>query len=138
MTIAQTGEPAPQKPLRVWPGVVAVVLLWLVRFGLKIVVPGFKGFEFGMIGGLLGALAIIVWWVFLGRTPWSERLGAVVLMIVALGATWRIKHESMGPLWLVGYAIPVLSLAFVADRPSAICATPLRPATALSDGQIVA
>ncbi len=110
MTIA----PNPRKPLRLWPGVVAVVLLWLARFGLKAVVPGFKGFELAMMGGLLGMLAIVVWWVFLSRAPWSERLGAIVLMVVALGATWFLKHESMGPLWLLGYAVPVLCLAFVA------------------------
>jgi outer membrane protein assembly factor BamB len=114
MTIAQTGEPTPRKRLRLWPGVVAVVLLWLVRFGLKIVVPGFKGFRLGMMGGLLGALAVVVWWAFFSRARWSERLGAIVLMIAALFATLRINHESMGVLWLVGYGIPVLCLAFVA------------------------
>ena len=31
MTIAQTGERTPQKPLRLWPGVVAAVLLVLLR-----------------------------------------------------------------------------------------------------------
>ena len=113
MPIAQTDKPTSQKPLRLWPGVVAAVLLLLVRFGLKIVVPGFNGFSLAMQGGLLSALAIVVWWAFLSRAPRSERWGAIVLMIVALGATWRIKHESMGPLWLVGYAVPVLCLAFV-------------------------
>ena len=34
MTIAQTDEPTRQKPLRLWPGVVAVVLQWLARFGV--------------------------------------------------------------------------------------------------------
>src|ERR1035438_5158077 len=40
MAIAQTNERAPQRPLRLWPGVVAVLLQWLLRFGLKMVVPG--------------------------------------------------------------------------------------------------
>lgn len=50
----------PPKPLRLWPAVVAVMRLWLLRFGLKIVLPGFAGFARGMIGGILGALAIVV------------------------------------------------------------------------------
>ncbi|MEK7407765.1 MAG: PQQ-binding-like beta-propeller repeat protein [Acidobacteriota bacterium] len=115
MTIAQTDEPTPQKPLRLWPGVVAVVLQWLVRFGVPIVVPG--AIAFGVFGGLLGGLAVVVWWAFLSRAPRSERWGAVVLMIVALVATSRIIHKSiatgmMGMMFVI-YAIPVLSLAFV-------------------------
>jgi outer membrane protein assembly factor BamB len=94
--------------------VIAVVLLWLARFGIKAVVPGFKGFALGAQGGLIGAVAVVVWWVFLSRAAWFERLGAIVLMIVALGATWSLRHESMGPFWLFLYAIPILCLAFVA------------------------
>ena len=114
MTIAQTDKPTPRKPLRLWPGVVAVVLQWLARFGIKAVVPGFKGFALAAQGGLIGAVAIVVWWAFLSRAAWSERLGAIALMIVTLGATWSLRHESMGPFWLFAYAIPILCLAFVA------------------------
>ena len=71
-----------------------------------------------MLGGLVGGLAVVVWWLFFSRAPWSERVGAIVLMIVALFATSRIVHESiangmMGMMFPI-YAIPVLSLAFVA------------------------
>src|SRR3990172_7151932 len=115
MANAQTDEPTRQKPLRLWPGVVIVVLQWLVRFGLPIVVP--EALQFGVIGGLFCGLAIVVWWAFLSRAPWSERLGAVVLMLVALFATPYILHESiatgaMGMLFFIN-VIPVLSLAFV-------------------------
>jgi outer membrane protein assembly factor BamB len=113
MTIAQTGERTPRKPLRLWPGVVAVVLQWLARFGIKAVVPGFKGFAWSAQGGLIGAVAVVLWWVFFSRAAWAERVGAIVLMIVVLGATWHLRHESMGPFWLVAYAIPILCLAFV-------------------------
>ncbi len=39
MTTAQTDQPATQKPLRLWPGVLAVVLQWLARFVLPVVIP---------------------------------------------------------------------------------------------------
>jgi len=115
MTIAQTGGPTPRKPLRLWPGVVAAVLLLLVRFVVPIVEP--EAMPFGVIGGLVGGLAIVVWWVFFSRAPWSERLGAVVVMIIAMVATSRVIHVSiatgmMGMMFPV-YAIPGLSLAFV-------------------------
>ena len=113
MTIAQTGEPTPRKPLRLWPGVVAVVLLCLVRFGVPIFMP--EDFAFAILGGLLCALAIVVWWAFFSRAPMLERWGAVVLAIVALLATSRIIHVSistgmMGMMFPI-YAIPFVSLA---------------------------
>lgn len=113
MTSTQTGERPPRKPLRLWPGVVAVVLLWLTRFGIKAVVPGFWGFELSAVSGLIGAFLVVVWWLVLSRARWFDRLGGIVLMLMALGGTWLIKHESMGPFWLVGYGIPFLCLFFV-------------------------
>ena len=119
MAIAQTAEPAPRKPLRLWPGVVIVILQWLVRFGVPVVAPDAMGTA--ILVGAAGGLAVIVWWLFFSRAPWSERVGAVVLMIVALFAALRIPgilHESiakgaMGMLFPI-LAIPVLSLALVA------------------------
>ncbi len=123
MAITQTHEPIAQKPLRLWPGVVAAVLLILVRFVVPVVAPeatffGLPATVFGVIGGVFSGLTIVMWWVFFSRAPWSERLGAIVLMIVALFATSRIIHVSiatgaMGMLFPI-LAIPVLSLAFVA------------------------
>src|SRR5687768_12851509 len=116
MTIAQTYLPTPQKPLRLWPGVLAAVLLVLLRFGLPVVFPDAK--LFAMLGALVAAVVIVVWWVFFSRAPWSERLGAIALMIVALVVTRLIVHESirggmMGNM-LYFYGIQVLSLALVA------------------------
>ncbi len=115
MAKAQTDEPTPQKPLRLWPGVVAVVLQLLVGFVVPMVVP--EAVVFGVPGGLLGWLAIVVWWAFFSRAPRSERWGAVVLMIVALVATPRFAHVSIATgnmgFMIPLYATPVLSLAFV-------------------------
>lgn len=113
MSIAQTEERT-RKPLRLWPGVIAAVLLVLVRFVAPIV-P--EAMFFGMIGGLVGALVIVVWWLFFSRAPWSERLGGVAVMAAAVVATPRILHESiatgmMGMMFFL-YAIPALSVAFV-------------------------
>jgi outer membrane protein assembly factor BamB len=115
VTIEQTAESMPRKPLRLWPGVVIVTLQWLFRFVLPLIVP--DALAFGVIGGVVGGLLIVVWWVLLSRAPKLDRWGAVVLMIVALGATSGILHASiatgmMGMMFPI-YAIPVLSLAFV-------------------------
>src|SRR5262249_14334599 len=71
-----------------------------------------------VIGGVFCGLGVVVWWLFFSRAPWSERVGAIVLMIAALFATKRIVHPSiaggMMGMMLPIYAIPVLSLALVA------------------------
>jgi len=116
MTIAQTGEQTPQKPLRLWPGVVAVVLQWLVWLVVPLVAP--EAPLSGLLGGLAGGLAVVVWWLFFSRAPWAERVGSIGLMVVAVFATTRVVHQSlangmMGMLLPI-YAIPALSLALVA------------------------
>ena len=115
MNTTQTGEPTPRKQLRLWPGVIIVTVQWLCRFVVPFFLPEAK--ELGILGGLLGWLAIIVWWAFFSRASGLERWGAVVLMIVTLAATPIVLHASiataMKGLIFILYATPVLSLAFV-------------------------
>ena len=111
----EADKPALQMPLRLWPGVVAVVLLFLVRFGVPIVAPEAAGTA--VMGGLVGGLAVFVWWTFFSRAPRFERWGAVPLMVVAMVVTRSLLDESvatagMGMLFYL-YAIPVTSLALV-------------------------
>jgi len=64
-------SPAPRKQLRLWPGVVAVTLQWLSWFGVPIVAPALT--PFGMMGGALCGLAVLVGWAFFSRVPRAER-----------------------------------------------------------------
>jgi outer membrane protein assembly factor BamB len=116
MPMSPTDSSTPRKPLRLWPGVAAAVLLCVLRYVLPVVVP--RAFLFGVMAAFVCVLAIVVWWVFFSRAPWSERLGAVALAVVALLATKRLVHVSvatgmMGMMFMF-YAIPALSAAFVA------------------------
>jgi outer membrane protein assembly factor BamB len=115
MTIAQTDEPTRQKALRLWPGVAAVAVMWLLRYVVPIVVP--DAAMFAIFGGLGLAVVVVVWWLVFSRAPWVERVGAIVLMVVALAATKRFVHPSiaggMQGMLLFVYAVPVLSLALV-------------------------
>jgi outer membrane protein assembly factor BamB len=96
-----------------WPGVVIVLLV--ASYVIPMFVP--EAFLFGLIGALVGALLVAVWWLFFSRAPWFERLGAVLLMAMALAATKPFLHVSIatagqGNLLYI-FAIPLLSLAFV-------------------------
>jgi outer membrane protein assembly factor BamB len=116
MANTQTNASSPRKPLRLWPGVIAALVLALLWFVVPVVFP-----DVGLApiaGALASVLAIVVWWLFFSRAPWPDRVGAILLAIVALLVTRRVVHESiaggmMGMLLPV-YAVPVLSLALVA------------------------
>ena len=101
--------------LRLWPGVLVVVLQWLLMFGLPLVSPEHGGT--GIIAGIAGALLILLWWLFFSRAPWIERLGAIALMIVGVAITSRLVHVSiangMMGFMLFVYVAPMLSLALV-------------------------
>jgi outer membrane protein assembly factor BamB len=111
--MTSTSGETPQRPLRVWPGIILVALQWLARFGIKAAIPGIKGFGMGIMVSLAFTVGLLVWWMFFSRAKWRERLGGLGLILAALGATWLLRHESMWLPWLLAYAIQFLSLAFV-------------------------
>ncbi len=106
-----------QKPLRLWPGVVFVVLQWLGWFVVPKVTSVPEAVMYGAIGGLLLGPAILIWWAFFSRAHWSERWGAAALVVVSMIAARLLLHESVAAgnlgFQFYLYAIPVLSLAFV-------------------------
>jgi outer membrane protein assembly factor BamB len=111
------GQAVAKKPLRVWPGVLAVVVQWSAWIVLPSLVPEAK--MYGMVGGILGgALAVLVWWLFFSRAAWIERIGALLLIVAAMFATAPFIHKSiaggaMGMLFPI-LAIPVFCVALVA------------------------
>ena len=89
MSTTKTHDATLPRPLRLWPGVVLAIALMLARY----VVPLFAGeatiFEFpvallAIFAGMGCAVAIVVWWMFFSRARWSDRLGALLVMIAAL------------------------------------------------------
>ena len=116
MTLTDEGEPDRER-LRLWPGVVAVVLQWLLWFALPIVMP--EAAAIGFIAGVLGGLVVLVWWMFFSRVPRLERWGALPLIVLAMAAIRRfvldpsIATGMMGMMYVFS-AIPVVSLALVA------------------------
>jgi outer membrane protein assembly factor BamB len=114
-TIKDSAGSTQRKPLRLWPGVVIVILLWVVRFVIPEIAPDTK--IIGILGGLIGGLTIVIWWAFFSRAPRFERWLAVALTIVALSATSHfidrsITYSLMGLMFVI-YSVPIVSLAFV-------------------------
>src|ERR1051326_2111785 len=118
MATTQIALPAPSKRFRLWPGIVAVALQWIGWFVVPAVLPWSQAPFIGLLVGVLGGLAILLWWLLFSRAPWVERIGAPVLIVGAVILTKRVVHPSiaggaMGMLLYV-YAIPVFGLALVA------------------------
>ena len=106
-----------RKPLRLWPAVVIAIIQLIVMIGAPLVGLG-DGVAIGMLGGVAGALAIVLWWVFFSRARWFERVGAIVLMVVAVFAARAVAHESIvgaGQGMMIYFLpTPYLALALVA------------------------
>jgi len=102
--------------MRLWPGVVIAVLLLLAKLVVPAIAP--QATPLTVLAGPVLALAIAVWWLFFSRAPWSERVGALLLIAVAMFVTFRFLHISirtgmMGYMFAV-YATPLMAVAFVA------------------------
>jgi outer membrane protein assembly factor BamB len=106
---------SPHPPLRLWPGVAAVavqVLLWTASFFIE------DGFIYAVLGGTALALVVLVWWLFFSRASWLERIGALVVMVAAVLAMFRVVHPSVSNGMMGGmlpiFSIPLLCLGLVA------------------------
>ena len=115
MSNHSAAERAASAPLRLWPGVAIVALQWMARFGIPIVAPDQTAFA--VMGGLLGFAGVMLWWLFLSRAAWFDRIAAMVLMVAAIAATYPFLDVSlatgaMGMLFPM-LVIPGLCLAFV-------------------------
>jgi outer membrane protein assembly factor BamB len=72
----------------------------------------------GVFAGIIGGLAVVIWWAFFSRAAVLERLGAIALIIISLDLTSRFIDKSiatgnMGLMFII-VSVPVMSLAFVA------------------------
>jgi outer membrane protein assembly factor BamB len=105
-----------QKPLRVWPGVVLVVIQWIAWLVVPFFFPQYILPAIMVTAGC--ALGVILWWLIFSRARWYERLGALILIVPAVILTKRIVHVSIATgsfgFLLFVMAVPAMSLALVA------------------------
>jgi outer membrane protein assembly factor BamB len=115
MTLVPDNPSASPRPLRLWPGVVLVLLQWLLWLIIRFTMPG--GGVIAVLGAVACGLGIFSWWLFFSRARWLERVGALALIAVAVTASYPLVHPSisngmMGRM-LALYSIPVMSQALV-------------------------
>jgi outer membrane protein assembly factor BamB len=103
------------KPLRLWPGVVIVVLQLTAIYLPGLIAPATFFMFYAMMGAFtLGTLLLVIWWLFFSRARWLDRIGGLLLLVLAHGTAFALADPSaqMGALML---GIPLLCAAFVAS-----------------------
>jgi outer membrane protein assembly factor BamB len=106
---------SPRRPLRLWPGEALLIIVLFVRFVLPIISPDLM--IVGVLGSVLGALLVFVWWTFFSRAAWIERVMALALVVLSILGTRPLLEKSiaggaMGMLYPI-LAIPLVGMAFV-------------------------
>jgi hypothetical protein len=104
-----------RKPLRVWPAAaiaVAQVAAYLVS---PILVE--DALLVSLAAVMAGGLLTLLWWLFFSRAPWLERIGAVLLMALAVvlarpAADPSISGAGQGMLmYVLGVPVTMFALA---------------------------
>ncbi len=119
----QANTSTSRKPLRLWPGMGAAVLLVVFTLFLPLAGGVGGGPPALFLGGLAGGVLIILWWLLFSRARWIDRLAVPALMAIAVLMTRPFLHESMaaggqGVLFFV-LSVPVMALALVAAAAAA-------------------
>lgn len=97
-------------PLRLWPAVAIVALMWAV---MKIPPMFSEEFPVMMLSKMFapigGALLFVVWWLFFSRADWNDRWSLFGLWAMSGAAALMIFfHRSIGGMAMVMFAIPVV------------------------------
>lgn len=110
------------KPLRFWPGVALVVFQGFAAYVVPWLFPEAEIAEMpvamlGLFASIAAGLGVLIWWLFFSRARWSERLAALVFIVIAVIATRAVAHPSiqgagMGFLIYIG-TVPSWCLALV-------------------------
>src|SRR5207249_4503489 len=110
--LAQPGLDADPRP-RLWPGVVIVVLQWLIIMVPAWIAPVTMTHFLGwFLGPIIGAAGLAIWWLFASRLPWRDRwLGLLAFGVTGITA-WLCCHPSIGVFGLVLYALPTATTAW--------------------------
>ena len=102
----------PTRFLRLWPGYIAAAVL-VAGLGLAPVI-GSPAAEYAQIAGMASGFALLVWWLFFSRARWVERLGALVVLAVAVAALRRFMDPSItgGAMGNLQYVLSLPAMGF--------------------------
>jgi outer membrane protein assembly factor BamB len=113
-----SASPAAPPRLRLWPGVLAVGVQWLVMTVPPLVAPdNILAFMIAKFyGPIVGMLGVAVWWLFFSRLRWADRLlGLAAFAVISAGAICLLHpgFRAMGPMIPIIFILPWLPAVWV-------------------------
>ena len=105
---------APPGGLRLWPGILLVVVLWLFRAWMSIgEFAPYKFFVGLLIAPLVVLAGIVLWWLLASRLRWSDRLLVLGTLAAVTAGTMLCADASFRGMGLLIYALPVVVSAWL-------------------------
>src|SRR5947199_5386642 len=72
----------PPRLARIWPAIAIVILMWMAMKLPTYVAPGSQAQFLGIFfAPMVGAAAIVIWWLAASRVQWSERFIGIAAFI---------------------------------------------------------
>ncbi len=111
---ALAAPPSIERRLRLWPGVAIIALQWSVVTAIRQIYQGTQTeFMTMMMGPIVGAVAVLLWWLFASRLRWTDRLGIPLVCGLSIGSILVLGDQSMGVMTIMLYTLPILFTAWV-------------------------
>lgn len=108
-------KPPTRRPLRVWPGVLLVLLMIVARFVPAYLEGGLaKYWMFAMMGPMLCCLLLVIWWLAVSRATWKERVFGFLGLAAVFAITMRFVEPLMRGPGTIYVTLPMGMIAFVA------------------------
>ena len=109
-----TRPPAgPPRGLRLWPGIVLVVAMWLVRGWASMGKRRRTNFSPACDRAAVALLGVLLWWLFASRLRWSAGLLVAGTLVAVTVGTQFAAEPSVRGMVLVIYALPIVLSAWL-------------------------
>ena len=114
-------SPTANRPLRLWPGVLIVLVMWACLKVPGYFIPGdTRQLYFVFFGPMILTVLFLIWWVFFSRARWADR-GLRTDGQAAIGtAAYFTYDRSFNFFGVIMYMIPLMFSAWVGWLPALI------------------
>ena len=80
---SRTYDPTKFRPLRTWPALLLVALIFVTRFGPNLLEGGPSRYWMVQVfGPMICCLLLVIWWMAASRATWRERVFGMLGLIL--------------------------------------------------------